>query len=123
MRNVSALAEICLISATPLVHVEARPAVRLADLREKGTSSGREAVIVAGRIVPSSPVDSVLVAGFVPTPGRASEADGEALAHALVRSLGDEGYPPSTAGMEAVHRARQTGCAPAHRPRWSAEGC
>lgn len=47
------------------------------------------------------------MAGFVPTPGRASEADGEALAHAIVRRLGDEGYPALYGGMEPCVRARQ----------------
>lgn len=56
---------------------------------------------------PSSQVDSVFVAGFVATPGRASEADGETLAHAIVRSLVDAGYPALYGGVEPCVRARQ----------------
>ena len=93
MKGLGVLALICLLAATHVVGGEAHPAVHLAALREEGNTPLREPVNVAGRIAPSSYVDSVLVAGFVPTPGRASEADGEALAHAIVRSLGVEGYP------------------------------
>ena len=107
MKGLGVLALICLLAATHVVGGEAHPAVHLAALREEGNTPLREPVNVAGRIAPSSWVDSVLVAGFVPTPGRASEADGEALAHAIVRSLGDEGYPALYGGMEPCIRARQ----------------
>ncbi len=107
MRSVSALAVICLIAATPVVHGGALPAVHLADLREGGSSSGGEPATVTARIAHSSQADSVLVAGFVPTPGRASEGAGEALAHAIVRSLADTGYPALYGGMEPCIRARQ----------------
>jgi len=90
MRRVGALAAICLLVAPAMVDGQPRPGV-------SGPAPS----------LPPLHVDSVLVAGFVATPGRASEADGEALAHALVRLLGDAGYPALYGGMEPCIRARQ----------------
>lgn len=107
LRSVGALAVIGLIAATPGAPAEVRPDVPSTASREGGQAPVRQPITVAERIAPSSRLDSVLVAGFVATPGRAAEADGEALAHAVVRHLVEAGYPALYGGMEPCIRARQ----------------
>lgn len=107
MRRVSTLPAICLMAVAPVVHGDARPVDHLAARLEAVPSVVLVPLPTAGRTAPSPQVDSVFVAGFVATPGWASDADGEALAEKIVRFLGDSGYPALFGGMEPCIRARQ----------------